>query len=117
MVKPEIIEKAPISIPLLKEELKNIKKRDGELTFRGGKTEEYLNDFSKLSKKDVEELLDKLGKLDIPRLKEEFMHKIIDLMPTSVAELKVILQGYTLTINNDNLAKIMGVVKNYLPKK
>ncbi|MBU0667007.1 MAG: hypothetical protein ABIC91_04445 [Nanoarchaeota archaeon] len=117
MVKPEIIEKNPINIVELKEELKAIKKRDEELTFRAGKTEDYLNDFSRLSKKEATELVDKLKALDIARLKDEFIHKIIDLMPRTVPELKVILQGYSLTINNENLKKIMDVVTVYHPKK
>lgn len=113
MQHPEIVEKAPTNIVELKSELKAIKKRDGDLTFRGNKTEEYLNDFAKLSKKSAEEMIGKLRKLGITRLKEEFIHKIVDIMPNSVAELKVILQGYTLSVNNEDMNKIIKVVQEY----
>ncbi|MAG39169.1 hypothetical protein CMO90_03720 [Candidatus Woesearchaeota archaeon] len=113
MSKPEVIEKNPTNIVELKYELARIKKRDGELTFRGGKTEEYLNEFAKLSKKDALELVEKLKKLNIARLKDIFINKIIDLMPSSVAELKIILQGYTLSLSKDEMTTIMKVVKEY----
>lgn len=114
MSKPAILEKKPINMVELKHELGVIKKRDGELTFRGNKTEEYINDFVKLSRKDANELVEKLRKLNISRLKDEFIHKIVDLLPLTVAELKVILQGYTLSLPNTDLEKIMVVVKGYL---
>ncbi|NQU98489.1 hypothetical protein HQ533_03405 [Candidatus Woesearchaeota archaeon] len=114
MSKPEIVGKVPINVVELRQELKAIKKRDEELTFRGNKTEEYLNDFAKMSKKDADEMVNKLRKLNITRLKEEFIQKIVDLMPASVAELKVILQGYTLSVKNEDMTKIIKVVQEYL---
>ncbi|MFH1770262.1 MAG: hypothetical protein ABH828_01770 [archaeon] len=114
MTKPEVIEKNPMNIVEVRQELKRIKKRDEELTFRGNKTEEYLNEFAKLSAKDATELVEKLRKLGITRLKEEFIHKIIDLMPATVAELKVILQGYTLSVSKDDMEKIIKIVKPYI---
>jgi len=117
MSKPEIISEEPTNIIELKEELKRIKKRDTELSFRGNKTEEYLNQFSNIKIKESKELVEKLQKLNIPRLKDVMINKIIDILPSTEAELKLILQGYTLTITGENIKKIMGVVKTYLPKK
>ena len=113
MSKPEILEKTPTNIVELKSELKRIKKRDEDLTFRGNKTEEYLNEFSNLSNKDMKELVEKLEGLEITRLKPEFLHKIIDTMPTTLEELKVVLQGYTLSINKEDMKRIMKVLKEY----
>ncbi|MFH1505442.1 MAG: hypothetical protein ABIE94_00420 [archaeon] len=117
MSKPEILSKEPINMIELKEELKRIKKRDSELSFRGNKTEEYLNQFADLKAKEAKELVEKMEKLNIPRLKDNMIHKIIDILPRTESELKLILQGYTLTITGDNLKKIMAALKNYLPKK
>lgn len=117
MSKPEVIEKRPLNIVEVKETLKKIKKRDEELNFRATRTEEYLNEVVKLKAKDAKELVKKLEELDIPRLKPEFIHKIVDIMPHNDKQLKVVLQGYTLTVSQDNQKKIMGVVKDYLPKK
>ncbi len=114
MTKPEILEKTPITVTEVKAVIRSLKKRDEELSFRAGKTEEYVNAVAKLSLKQVAELKKALTALDIPRFKGEHIVKVIDTMPTSVAELKVVLQGYTLTVSNDNLSKIVSAVKDLL---
>lgn len=117
MSNPEILEKTPLCIVELKKELAAIKKRDTELNFRAARTEEYANDFARLSLKDADELAKKLRDLDLPRLKEEHIKKIIDLLPVNEKQLKIILSGYTLTVSGENMKKIMSVVKEYAPKK
>ena len=117
MTKSEISDKTSINIARLREELAHIKKRDGELSFRGNKTEEYVNEFAILKPKQAEELFKKLESLNIPRLKDTHINKIIDLMPASVEELKVVMQGYALPVTNENLKKIVDAVSKYLPEK
>ena len=56
-------------------------------------------------------------KLSIPRLKEQHMHKIMDIMPTTLNELKVVLQGYTITLNNESMKKIIDAITEFLEKK
>lgn len=107
----EIISEKPIGICKLKEELEKIKKRDKELNFRAARTEEYLQHFTAL--KDSEELYKKIEALNIPRLKEQHIVKIIDILPKTVDELKVVLQGYTITVNNENLKKIVEVIDKF----
>lgn len=117
-MKPEIIEKRPLNISLVREEIKKIKKRDGEeLNFRATKTEEYLKEVAKIKAKDAKELAKKLEELKIPRLKPAYIQKIIDVLPLNEKHLKVVLQGYTLSVNAENQKKIFKVVKEYLPKK
>jgi len=117
MVKPEIISEKPITLTELKQEIDKIKKRDKELNFRVGKTEEYLSHFITLSKAKEEELIKKLEKLNVPRLRDIHITKIVDILPKTVDELKIILQGYTLTVNNDNLKKIVDALKDFAEKK
>lgn len=117
MSKPEILEKQPMNVSFFKRELETIKARDKELTFRGNKTEEHLNHLKPLSYEKAEELLKALELLEIPRLKIDHIHKIIDILPHNEAHLKSVFQGYTITIADDNLKKIMEVVVKYLPKK
>jgi len=116
MSKPEILEKRPVNIVEVRETLKKIKKRDDELNFRAARTEIYLNEVVKLKPKEAKELVQKLEGLNIPRLKPEFIHKIVDILPQNDKHLKVVLQGYTLTVSQDNQKKIMKVVQDYLPK-
>lgn len=117
MVKPEILDEMPINMVQVNEELSKIKKRDKELNFRASRTEEYLKQLVKLDSKKASELYSKLESLNIPRLKDIHIHKIIDIMPTTLESLKVVLQGYTLTVNNENLKKIVNVVNEYAEKK
>jgi len=116
MAKPTIIEEKEVPMFIVKQEFKKINKREGESNFRVQKTEEYLNTFTILSLKTGKEFIEKLQKLKIPRLQEKHMYKIADIMPRTVEELKVVMQGYPLTINNDNLKKISKVVVKFLPE-
>lgn len=112
--KPDILEEKPIPMFELRDELSKIKKRDDELNFRAQKTEEYLNQFVTLGPRKAKELFKELEGLEIPRLKEEHIFKIVDIMPVEVESLKLIFQGYTLTVSQDNMKKIVGVVKSYI---
>ena len=111
----QIISETPINSHILKKELERIKKRDSELNFRAKRTEEYLNQISTL--KNADELFDKLMKLNIPRLKEQHVHKRIDVTPTTLNDLKAVLQGYTITINKESMKKIVDTINEFLEKK
>ncbi|MGM5485481.1 MAG: hypothetical protein ACQEP1_06445 [Nanobdellota archaeon] len=113
MASPKIIEEKPITMAELKVELGRIKKRDEELNFRANKTEDYLKRLTKLSKKKSEDLYKKISELEIPRLKDKHIKKIIDIMPTTKDDVKVVLEAYPITISQDNLKKIASVVKEF----
>lgn len=117
MAKPEILKEQPINLVEMKEDLEAIKKRDKELGFRSAKTEEYLKQFVTLSPKKAQELKAKLEALKITRLKEEFIVKIIDTMPTTVDDLRTLLQGYVVSINQEDMKKVVAVVNQFVPAK
>ena len=113
MVKPEIIEEEPMNLADVKKSLAEIKKRDNELNFRANKAEEYLNEFVSISPEKAQELKKKLEGLKISRLKEDQIVKIIDLLPASVDDLKVILSGYTLSLSKKDMEQVVAVVKGF----
>ncbi len=115
-IKPEIIEENEIPMFEVREEFNKIKKRDPELNFRIQKTDEYLNTFTQLGTKESKELVEKLRKLEIPRLADKHIFKIVDILPVTLEELKVVMQGYPLTINADNMKKIVKTVKESVPE-
>jgi DNA-directed RNA polymerase subunit F len=117
MVKPEILDEQPINMAQLKQEIETIKKRDKELSFRSNKTDEYLKQFVTLPSKKTQELKSKLEGLKITRLKPEFIVKIIDTMPATVDELKTLLQGYVVTINQADMQKIIKTVNEFASEK
>lgn len=113
MVKPTILSEEPITLAEAKEQLAEIKKRDTELSFRGNKTEEYLNEFAHLSASKAKELKKKLLDLKISRLKDDQITKIIDLLPMTVDDLKVVLAAYTLSLSKKDLEQVVAVVKEF----
>ena len=117
MSKPEILEKRPVSVAEVKDVLKTVHKRDEELSFRGGKTEDYANEMATLTFKKTKELIKKLGELEVPRLREQHFIKIADTMPEHAEQLKVILSGYNVTVTKENLKKIIGAIEEFQPIK
>jgi len=113
----EVVEKKAVSMAQVKAELEEVKKRDGELSFRSAKVEDYLNELVKLKEKEAKELYDKLVALNIPRFKEVHLAKMIDLLPKSVDEVKLVLQGYSITVSKEHTEAIVQAVAEFLPKK
>jgi DNA-directed RNA polymerase subunit F len=114
--KPVIIEEREVPMYEIKHELARIKKRDEEPNFRVQKTDEYINTFVQLSHKEGEELVEKIRKLNVPRLADKHIFKIVDILPTTVEDVKMILQGYNVTISNENFKKIVDTVSEYVKK-
>jgi DNA-directed RNA polymerase subunit F len=115
-MKNKILSEVPISASDVKEELKRIKDRDKELNFRAQKTDDYLNQQVTLDAKKIKELQGKLEKLSIPRIKEQHISKILDIMPATEKDVMVILQGYAITITKENAKKIAETVAEFVKK-
>ncbi len=114
MVSLQILNEEPITMSELRDSLEKIKKRDNELNFRANKTEEHLNSMSLLKPKEAEELQKKIAELGVARLKPEHIVKVVDTLPKSVDELKVILSGYNITVNQESSKKIVDAVADYV---
>jgi DNA-directed RNA polymerase subunit F len=112
----ELIKERPITMAELSEDLISLEKKE-ELNFRSNKTKAYLNSFKIIPFKEAKELAKKIEDLEIPRLKERQVVKIIDTMPQTLDELRMIFSGETTTVNDDNLKKIIEVMKEYVKKK
>ena len=115
MPNPKLIEEKPVTLVDLKNDLEKIEKRDKELNFRATKTEDHLDSIETF--KDIRPVFEKINKLNIPRLREQHIYKIIDTMPKTVKDLKVVMQGYTVSLNNENLKKIVDVINSFTEKK
>lgn len=112
-MKPEVLEKQPINIVDLKQEIEKIKKDEEELNFRAAKTEEYVQELAKLKPKQAKELHGKLMGLEIPRFKEQHAHKLIDLLPGTEKQVKLILTSYHMTVKNDDVKRIFEALSEY----
>jgi len=47
----------------------------------------------------------------------QHIQKIIDITPTTINDLKVIVQSYTITLNNESMKKIVDAVNEFLENK
>lgn len=113
MSSPKIIEEKAISMSELKAELSRIKKRDKELNFRANKTDDYVKQFATLDNKSSKELVEKIEALEIPRLKDQHIKKIVDILPEKQDDLKMILEAYPITVTQDNQKKILEIVAEF----
>lgn len=91
--------------------LDKVKKRDGDLNERSTKVKEYLKVFVKKKLKDTEELKKKLEELNIPRLRERHVVKLVDIMPKDIDSVKAVLSGETLVIKQEDAERIVKVFK------
>ena len=109
----KILSEATTNASDVKHMLEKIQEHDKELTFRAQRTLEHLQTIQTLPVKKAKELEEALAKLDIARLKEQHIHKLIDLLPTKMEEVKTILQGYAVTVTNENCQKIADTIAEY----
>ena len=115
MANPRFIEEESVSLVEVRKILEKTEKRDGELNYRSGKAKDFLDNFNiELTIEKKQELAKKLADLNLTRLKEIHITKIIDFLPKNVDELKVIMQAYPVTMPKKNHEIIVAAVKDFI---
>ncbi len=110
MTEFSIVAENAITLAELKDKIAKIEKRDKELNFRGTKTREYLAAFGTPSLKEANDLKKKIEDLQIPRLKDRHIMKLIDIHPTDMDSLKMLLSAETITVKEEDLKKILALL-------
>ena len=105
----KIIQKKYIPMVEAKEYLK---KSDREI-YGQKMAYEYVKSFSKIKPKDAKKLIDELNGLNIAKLKEEFIIKIVDILPGSLDELRTILSSSSIPFKNEEIKKIFEIISKY----
>ena len=113
----KILNEQPISLSELKIEIGKVKNQEKEPSIRVTKVEDYLNSISPLLPEKEKELIEAVKKLDVPRLKEQHLVKIADMAPHTLDDLKVLMQGYAISISSDNLKKIVETVNKVIKQE
>jgi DNA-directed RNA polymerase subunit F len=108
----EVISTEPVSNAFAGDIIKK-KAKEQELTYREEKVKDYLKNFQKLSKTDFEKARKELEALEIPRLDEMHLVKILDIGPQDGTELRAIVSHSGTVLVDENVDKILGVLKNY----
>jgi len=115
MANPKFIEEEPVSLVEVRNILHNVEKRDEELNYRSGKAKDFLDNFNiELTVEKQQELSKKLISLNLTRLKEIHIAKIIDFLPKNADELKVIMQAYPASFPKKDQEAIIGAVKDFV---
>ena len=108
----ERVGKEPIANIEVLSEL-NKKSKEGELTYREEKTRDYLTKNTKLKISDFKKAKDELLTLEIARLEEEQIVKILEIVPKNGTELRAIVSHSGTVLVDENVDKILSVLKNY----
>ncbi len=106
----KVISESATNAAEVKKILESSKEKEKELGFRAQRTLDHLESIGALAQKKAKELETALAKLEIPRMKEQHIHKLIDVLPKTADEVKLILQGYALTVTNENCKKIADTI-------
>ena len=76
----------------------------------------YIRKFVKISKNDAEKIKDELKKLEIIKLKERHIAKIIDLLPKDNEDLRKIFVNEDVSLNQEEIGKIINVTSKIKTK-
>lgn len=87
------------------------KGKEKELGYEQKNALEFLRKFSKMSEKKASEMAEELSK--IGRLKEKHIIMVMDMMPKTQDELRVLFANEIVSPTEDEKKKILSVVKKY----
>ncbi|MBI5392136.1 hypothetical protein HZB00_03995 [Candidatus Woesearchaeota archaeon] len=104
------ISQTPITTAELKQKLDQLKQERKELNFRAAKVYEQLVDQELPAAEKIQELKQKVTELNVPRLRDKHIIKIIDVMPENVDVLKVLFSGENITVKAEDLKKIVDTI-------
>ncbi len=113
MPSPQFLEQKPLALADVKKTISAIEQRDTELNFPSTRVKEYAELFVELSATKKESLHKKLTELQLTRLKEEHLTKIIDFLPKTANDLKIVLLAYPLSLPKKDQESIVAVVNEF----
>ncbi len=102
----EVIEEKPVSIVEVKKILTQ-RKKEGELIYEQKAVLEYAKQFDKVKPKQVEEALKKLEEMGIT---EELRVKIVDVLPETVEQVKLLFEKQRKVLSDEEINKIIEIV-------
>ena len=106
----ELIEQRPVTLIEVKDRLEAAKKKSKELNFRAGKVHTYVNEFVSLKRSEADKMYEKLKALNLSKLRERYIVKIIDIMPEDLDSLKSIFTGEATSFKQEELKQILDVI-------
>jgi len=105
-----VIETKPIGMPEAKEILDSREKRK-ELNYEQKLALEHLRKFTKLKPSESEKFLEELS--GVLRMSQETMVQILNLLPKTPDELRMIFAREKFSLKDEEIKKILEIVKKY----
>jgi DNA-directed RNA polymerase subunit F len=105
----EIVKEEEVTLPQVKKLLEQ-RSAEGELSYLQRLTYEYTMKFSKLSPEKAEELFKRLKEDGISA---SIASQIVNVLPTSVDELRTIFAGESKPVLPSELEKVLSVVNSF----
>lgn len=102
--------------PLSNSEAQSIIKEkiaEREPTYREEKIKTHLKNFTKLNKTNFTKAKKEIQELNIPRLEEEQIIKILDITPQNGTELRSIVSNTGTVLVDNSVKQILDVLKKY----
>jgi len=92
---------------------KILKKRekDGELNYEQKNAFDYLNKFCKVPEKDIEALVQDLGKIE--KLHERHIVAIVETMPADQEDIRLLFANERAVLSDDDKEQILKAVKKH----
>ena len=78
---------------------------------KGKEIKKFIKSFNKMSVEDAKAMKEELKALDLIKLKEAYIVKIVDFMPTDASELNKIL--VEVSLDQEEVTKILDVVAKF----
>ena len=88
------------------------KTQEGELGYEQKNALEHLKKFSKLSSKKIDEMIEKLRSIE--KLKERHIMSIINMLPISLEDVKMLFANEIIELSEEEQKKILSVVKKFI---
>jgi DNA-directed RNA polymerase subunit F len=107
----KVIEMKPVSLAHVKEVLKE-KMSEKELNYEQDVTMKYVEKFAKLTKKQTEDLLKELSKIEFLKELEEVKYQILAALPTNFEQVKLFLPK-DVTVTDDELKQVVTLTKKF----
>lgn len=112
----KVVEMKPIFMQEVKEVLKQRKAdSDKELNYEQETTFKYIEKFAKLTEKQSKDLYEALNEIAFLKDNEELKYQIINVIPTRVEQLQLILPK-SVTPSEDELKQVIELTKKFEDK-
>ena len=106
----KVIETKPVGMPEAKE-IMSSREKDKELSYEQKLAMEHLNKFTKLKPNEAKKFLEELSA--VLRMSEETKIQILNLLPKTAEELRMIFTRENFSLKDNEIKKILEIVKKY----